>query len=205
MGERRKIAAPTKINCNCNLSLLQNSAALLLINSIVLMLGPQLFKAHCPLPSAARLRPSVTGRQLQLARKGFPALNCLAGARNDELNHGIGGWHLPGDAVASTSAPSAWPCPALPHSQAARDSESHHHDQAPARSMTSFDDDDVSRLALEGQFSMPDSSRKLKYKTIMLKVSGEALQVGCFLLTSRQPHAWQNPRPGHTWAHGTHT
>ena len=67
---------------------------------------------------------------------------------------------------------------ALPHSQAARDSESYHHEEAPSRSLRSTFEDDEQMTP-----KWPSSSASsLKYKTIMLKVSGEALQVGGELL-----------------------
>jgi hypothetical protein len=100
--------------------------------------------------------------------KGLARVDCIA--RHDELNRGIGGWHqssIEEESPASTLA-------ALPHSQAARDSESYHHEQAPSRSLTNFTEDDEPAIHLRraGQ-----ASSRLKWRTIMLKVSGEALQV----------------------------
>ena len=109
-------------------------------------------------------------RQNKGLSRRLPRVDCIA--RHDELNRGVGGWHqssieeeYPNSALA-----------ALPHSQAARDSESYHHEQAPSRSLTSFaeDDEPANHLRRAGQAT---ASSPLKWRTVMLKVSGEALQV----------------------------
>ena len=148
------------------------------------------------LPSSARLplihrRPSVSrcSAQLGLIKKRNDrnlAARCIAGGRNDNLSDkacakGLSGGLSDWSAVNTSSTTSQSALSALPHSQAARDSEAHHHDQAPLRSFTSFDDDEMAGVAMAAtgcERLFGGASRKLKYKTIMLKVSGEALQVG---------------------------
>ncbi len=70
---------------------------------------------------------------------------------------------------------------ALPYSDAGRDdSEAAQSPQSPTRSLTSFDDDFSSNSVVDMLHAKP--RRPLKYNTIMLKVSGEALQVGVVAL-----------------------
>ena len=133
------------------------------------------------LATADKMQDMRNNRQLNCARRpgqtlsglhyvqrrnpGYTRASCYAGGRQDDFL-GIAGRHSD---VVSTSAS------ALPHSQAARDSESFHHEQAPRRSFTSYDEDERI-FALKAKNS---SVQNLRFKTIMLKVSGEALQVRC--------------------------
>ena len=117
--------------------------------------------------AAWRQSASVTIHGFHVAQRKSPdrPANCYAGSRQDDICHTTG--------ISNSGRHNDVSSFALPHSQAAREAESYHHEQAPRRAFTSYDDDER-QLARKATSS---STQNLRYKTIMLKVSGEALQV----------------------------